>query len=63
MVFQKCWCLYSIEFDITSRRGAEINNGKSKYPYKRRNCCIEQLRIFLCRTPTRVTKKDLDTIN
>ena len=35
MVCQECGCMYIIEFDIKSGRRAEINNGKSKYPYKK----------------------------
>ena len=62
MVCQECRCIYSIKFDFTSERGAKINNKKSKYPSKRRNYCIEQSETFLCRIPTRVTKKNLDTI-
>ena len=57
MVCRERGCMYSIEFDIKSRKIREINNGKSKYPYKKRNCCIEQLEIILCKIPTRVTQK------
>lgn len=62
MLCQECGCMYSIKFDFISAREAEVNNRESKYPYKRKNCSIEQLETFLCRIPTRVTKKDLDTI-
>ena len=62
MVCQECGRMSSIECDITLGRRAEINKGKFNYPYKRRNRCIEQLDIFLCRRPARVTKEDLDTI-
>ena len=46
--FQQCRRMPSIEFHVTLRRRAEINNDKCNYPYKRRNRWIEQLVIFLC---------------
>lgn len=45
MVCQEFGRLSRIEFDIASGRRAEINNGKDKYSYKRRNLFIEQLDI------------------
>ena len=62
MVCQESECMSNIELDITPGRKMEINNSKSKYPYKRRNHCIEQFDIYLYSRPARVTKANLDAI-
>ena len=50
------------EFDVTPRRRAEMNSGKSTQAYRRRNDCIKQSDILLCRIKTNITKEDMDLI-
>ena len=62
MVRKKRKYMRIIECDVTPGRRAEINSGKSAYAYRRRNHCIEQLDVLLCRKNACVTKEDKDII-
>ena len=56
MVSLNCSYTCNMEVDVTPGKRAEINNRKPAYLYNKRNRCIHQLEVLLCRRNTNIIR-------